>query len=643
MTSLEKVHAQADHIFRDLFPAHGLTVRPAQIELCHEMIDAMFLKRVALCDAGVGIGKTHAYLVAGLLWQKYRPSGAPFTLTISTSSIALQNAIMKEYIPFLSEVLLEDGILDKPIRSIIRKGRERYTCDLRLAVRQASVMGRDTISEQRMEALKALDKNIDLDEVAGLSGFDRTQVCVPAVCSHNCSIQHGCRYQQFLATAKHDAFNVQICNHNYLLADAIHRQQESQPLLRDYHILIVDEAHKLAEAARQMYGETLALSEISGLCTSLEREYCAKIARRLRDSGRFLSRTLRQGLETAEPESDQQPYIWTQERKKAVTATVSLLRQAAQIARKYACRSGTVHELERVADRLSLFSEEHSNQIRYIQTGSDEEISLCAVRPDTPARLARDLWQTGKPAILASGTLAAGGSFARARQQLGLEKTTRCREFTAQSPFDYKQNSLLCLPKVPMQFEPDKIVQMLRDLLAATHGHALVLFTSYTLMSDVCRKLKGTLPYPLLEVWRGNQHVVQQFKQLPNAVLCAAGPCWEGIDFPGDIVSLLVIVRLPFPTPDPVRDAEKAQYPCLREYIETAIVPEMQTKLRQGVGRAIRTETDTCVVAIMDERAVPGGRYYEAVRKALPPCPVTREISQAEQFIRAKKSAEYYV
>ena len=643
MTSLEKVHAQADHIFRDLFPAHGLTVRPAQIELCHEMIDAMFLKRVALCDAGVGIGKTHAYLVAGLLWQKYRPSGAPFTLTISTSSVALQNAIMKEYIPFLSEVLLEDGILDKPIRSIIRKGRERYACDLRLAMRQASVMGRETINEQRLAALKALDKNIDLDEAAGLSGFDRSQVCVPAMCSHNCSIQHGCRYQQFLARAKQEAFNIQICNHNYLLADAMHRQQESQPLLRDYHVLIVDEAHKLAEAARQMYGETFALSEIDRLCTSLERTYCAKIARRLRDSERFLARTLRQGLEASETESDQQPYIWTPERKKAVTATVSLLRQAAQIAQKYARRSGTVHELERAADRLSLFSEERSGQIRYIQTGPDEELSLCAVQPDTPARLARDLWRAGKPAILASGTLAAGGSFARARQQLGLEKTTRCREFTAQSPFDYKQNSLLCLPKVPMQFEPDKIVQMLRDLLVATHGHALVLFTSYTLMSEVCRKLKGTLPYPLLEAWRGNQRVVQQFKQLPNAVLCAAGPCWEGIDFPGDIVSLLVIVRLPFPTPDPVRDAEKAQYPCLREYIDSAVVPEMQTKLRQGVGRAIRTETDTCVVAIMDERAVPGGRYYEAVRKALPPCPVTREISQAEQFIKAKKSADYYI
>lgn len=641
MTSLEKAHAQADHIFHDLFPAHGLAVRSAQIELCHEMIDAMFLNRIALCDAGVGIGKTHAYLVAGLLWQKYRPGSAPFTMTISTSSVALQNAIVKEYIPFLSEVLLEDGILDRPVRSIIRKGRERYACDLRLAVRQAAVMGHDMISTQRLAALKALDKSIDLDEIPNLSAFDRTQVCVPSQCSPRCSIQHGCRYQQFLAAAKQEAVNVQICNHNYLLADAIHRQQENRPLLRDHHILIVDEAHKLAEAARQMYGETLALSEIKTLCTSLEREHCAMIARRLRDSVLALAEILAQ--DTPEQESSQQPFTWTPERKKAITVTVSLLRQAAQIARKYARRSsGTVHELERAADRLFLFSEERSDQIRYIQTGLDEEVSLCAVQPDTPARLARDLWHTGKSAILASGTLAAGGSFARARQQLGLEKDARCREFTAPSPFDYERNCLLYLPSDLSCANVDKMSKRLRQLIQATHGHALVLFTSYILMSTVCQRLRGTIPFPLIEAWRGNQQAVAQFKALPNAVLCAAGPCWEGIDFPGNMVSLLVIVRLPFPTPNPVRDAEKAQYPSLREYINAAVVPEMQTKLRQGVGRAIRTETDSCVIAILDQRAKAGERYHDAVRRALPPCPLTSDIAEVERFIRARKRPDYY-
>lgn len=638
ITSIEKAHAQAEHIFRDLFPAHGLTVRPAQIELCHEMINAMHLNRIALCDAGVGIGKTHAYLVAGLLWQKYCPGGAPVTLTISTSSIALQNAIMKEYIPFLSEVLLEDGILDKPIRAILRKGRERYACDLRLAVRQATTMGSERVSEQRRAALSALDQNIDLDEISGLSGFDRAQVCVPAMCSPRCSIQHGCRYQQHLTMAKRGEFNVQICNHNYLIADAIHRQQAARPLLKEYHILIVDEAHKLAEAARQMYGETLALNEISALCTSLEREHGAMIGRRLCDSAIALAESLVQDM--PDQERVQRPFVWTPERGRAILSTTALLRKAARMAKEHS--PGMAYGLEEAADTLSLFSEESSGRIRYIKIGREGERTLCAIHRDTPALLARDLWHTGKSAILASGTLAAGGSFARARQQLGLEHNARCREFTAPSPFDYERNCLLYVPSDLTLANVDQVSKRLRQLIGAAHGHALVLFTSYTLMSEVCQKLKSTIPFPLIEAWRGNQQAVAQFKALPNAVLCAAGPCWEGIDFPGDMVSLLVIVRLPFPIPDPVRDAEKTQYSSLREYINAAIVPEMQTKLRQGAGRAIRTETDSCVIAILDQRAKAGERYHDAVRHALPPCPLTSDIAEVEWFIRARKSPDYY-
>ena len=89
--SYEKAHALIEHIFCDVLPENGLVVREAQIALCHEMLDALMLNRIALCDAGVGIGKTHAYLVACLLWQIYRPAHLPCTVIISTSSVALQS------------------------------------------------------------------------------------------------------------------------------------------------------------------------------------------------------------------------------------------------------------------------------------------------------------------------------------------------------------------------------------------------------------------------------------------------------------------------------------------------------------------------------------------------------------------------
>ena len=88
-TSFEKAHAMVDHIFRVLLPEHGLMIREAQIMLCHEMLDTLFEGKIALCDAGVGIGKTHAYLTTCLLWQRFRPVHLPGTVVISTSSITL--------------------------------------------------------------------------------------------------------------------------------------------------------------------------------------------------------------------------------------------------------------------------------------------------------------------------------------------------------------------------------------------------------------------------------------------------------------------------------------------------------------------------------------------------------------------------
>ena len=636
-SSLGKAHTDAEYIFRMLLPAHGLAIRQAQIELCHEMLDAMFLGRVALCDAGTGIGKTHAYLVAGLLWKKYRPHSLPETLTLSTSSIALQEAIIEEYLPVLSQVLNTDGLLAKPIHAVVRKGRERYVCDLRLANRQAAVVDSERVSVQRKAALSMLDKQIDMDKIAGLSDYDRAKICVPADCPRGCAIQNACRYRDYLKESKSQSVDIQICNHNFLLADAMHRQQKSRPLLKDYHVLIVDEAHKLPEAARQMYGESLSVSEISELCTLLKRGYGEQRAKKLREAEAVFIQSLWQ-----EGKEDRLFEIKAEHKTAAGMLEVQL-RKAAILAKDKDLPHSMKYRLERTADSLALFGCEGTGWIKYIQKDRDGEITLHAVNRNSPEQLARDLWQTGKAAILASGTLAVGGDFLHIRQRLGLERTPRCREFTVPSPFDYKENGLLYIPTNEMRKGKAWLGKSLRELLQACHGHALVLFTSYTLMSKVDKTLKEGLPFPLLEAWRGGRRVVRQFKEMSNAVLCAAGPCWEGVDFPGDIVSLLIVVRLPFPVPTPVSEAEREQYPCLAEYIRSVIVPEMQTKLRQGVGRAIRTEKDTCVIAILDERAAPGGRYHDAVCKALPPCPITGRIQDVRQFIRARKSPGYFI
>ena len=105
-----KAHKLIDHIFQDLLPAHGMAQRPEQIQLSHRMLDAMQDGRIALCDAGTGIGKTYAYLVAGTVFSRFRAASGleALPILISTSSIALQNAIVREYLPFLSDALSDD-------------------------------------------------------------------------------------------------------------------------------------------------------------------------------------------------------------------------------------------------------------------------------------------------------------------------------------------------------------------------------------------------------------------------------------------------------------------------------------------------------------------------------------------------------
>lgn len=171
-------HHEIDHIFQDLFPSHGMTARPSQIELSHKMLDAMIHSKIALSDAGTGIGKTYAYLVAGVSFSRaLSRENIPFQpILISTSSIALQTAVREEYIPFLSSVLLEDKLIQAPIRAVIRKGKGHYVCDERLMrrLRQVDLERKNPLAAQ---ALLSLRDHLDADQAPHLSQYDRNRVC----------------------------------------------------------------------------------------------------------------------------------------------------------------------------------------------------------------------------------------------------------------------------------------------------------------------------------------------------------------------------------------------------------------------------------------------------------------------------------
>ena len=635
-TGYAESHRIAEQIFREILPRHGMAVREEQIALCHEVLDTLYNKEISLCEAGVGIGKTLAYLVACILWQMHRPNQLKMPVVISTSSVALQDAILNEYLPNLSAVLLAEGIITAPITAVVRKGKERFVCDARLAERQAKAISKGS---RQKGSLRMAENVLDLDHIPGLSRYDRCRICVPQSCPRDCFLRLDCRYQQYLRDSRKP--DIQICNHNYLLANASHRLEERPLLLRQYQALVVDEAHKLPDAARQMYTETLSAQDMDDLCSLLQQAHFKGLSKRLRTVFLTLSISCAPSFAMAKRKISI-PFSLTPFRQAAIADCINLLQY---IGSQPDMPHYLQYRLAETESLLRLFLLDVPTRILYLEFSADGQLTFCAASNRVPQLLRSALWNTREPTILTSGTLTAAGDFDHTKQLLGLAAYAPLRHFRAESPFNYRKKCLLYIPArraaaVPEnQYLADQIVR----LTVACHGHALVLFTSYRQMRNVYDALGGRLTFPVFQAGRGQNRSIQQFKQSGNGVLFAAGSCWEGIDFPGDMVSLLIIAKLPFPIPDPVSDYERQQYPNLRDYINAEVIPEMQKKLRQGFGRAIRTEQDSCVVAILDERAGIGGKYHDAALAALPSCPTTEKIEDVQQFIREQKRPDYFL
>ena len=631
----EKAHEEIDYIFKTLLPQRGMAERPEQIRLCHSILDAMLDGSIALCDAGTGIGKTFAYLTAGILHGKCRAAeGKPQRpILISTSSIALQSAIQKEYLPLLSSVLLSEGLISAPIEAVIRKGKAHYACDARLERRVRQVEGSHKNPAAR-QALHTAWHVLDLDQLSGMSSYDRERICVPKRC--NCR-RKDCRYRCFLDSCQRGQYTVQICNHNLLLADLIHRSQKKKSILPDSAAIIIDEAHKLPETARQMFGVTLNAQDFAELIRSLHVERYVLAAELLSEAVEPLAEKLSLPVEEGAGFDAYQMFL---ERPHQVLTVIC--RQLEGLLTRETWRL-----LSAVASTVSLFYLGNPEMIFYAADDDHGGSMLCGTVSELAAQLQATLWRQEQPIVLTSGTLAVGKDFSRFRTATGLTGERPVMETVCPSPFDYQHNCLLYLPTDPIPLDAadyyDRLAAQIRQLAAASHGHALVLFTSYLAMSAVKERLQAAaLPYPVFTMGRRPARTLAAFRAATGSILLATGAAWEGLDFAGDGVSLLIIPRLPFAYPDAVKEKEREDYPNLREFLRSVVVPEMQIKLRQGFGRAIRTETDTCAVAMLDPRAARGRRYFQSMVEALPEMPVTGSLRAVEQFYRDRKGAGYF-
>ena len=635
-TDKQAAQKELAKIFGEIMTAAGLPERPAQAELSKKMLAAMLDNNIALCEAGTGIGKTYAYLAAAFVFNKYRRlAGLPLKpICISTCSIALQEAIVKEYLPTLNRALLSAGLISKPAMAAVRKGKQHYACDIRLR-RRLQCINQEKKNRQNLATLQAMQKQLDMDNVAKLSDFDKRQICVPRVC--NCK-KKNCRYMDYLDSCCSEKYLIQICNHNLLLADAIHRRTGKKPILPDCCCVIVDEAHKLPDTAREMFGYTLSAEDIEELCEMLEAAGYELAADNLLEAAQPLLKAL------AEPWDET---VGIKEFMKPLNKMAIRLKVIKNKLRGVLPK-GVRDRLSELVDIGDWLLSGPKNVMLYTVEAADGGTKLGLAPLNVGWLLGYRLWNRQQPFVLTSGTLSVAGDFSRFRKSAGLLDRYRVKESIAESPFDYEKNCLLYLPlKAPDHNSEkyfDELLAEIDNLIKAACGHTLVLFNSYADMSEIKERIKlKERDFSLYVMGRSRFNTAEQFKTQSGGVLLAAGSAWEGMDFPGDCVSLLIIPRLPFPVPDAKSEQEREQYENLIDFIESVVVPDMQIKLRQGFGRAIRSETDTCVIAILDERANPkNGRYFEAAQKTLPKMPITESLNDVAYFIRTVKPESYF-
>jgi ATP-dependent DNA helicase DinG len=481
----------ATRIFKEILPRHGYAVREKQLELTEHILGVIKRRGVTLAESEVGTGKTHAYIVAAALAKRGRlndfwlrgsypkqgwAESAHMPIVISTSSVALQKAIVTDYIPELSRILLRHGIIRTPLTAVVRKGKEHFICEKRL---RAFCTSSDRRTNGLLEPFIGATAPFDLTVVDSLSPYMKRHICVSGKCREDCKSREDCRYQRYLKNANNNEVDFQITNHNFFLADTLHRVGGIRPLLPAYQMVIIDEAHKFLQAARQMYGVGLTDAELPELAQEihtfapdkgLNGVNVHKLAKKLDEQSKRLFRRLNENIPESDNEDDAErfPAVIDEDCARHLRSISGIADELGKVCADcrvpaiYKERRGkAVWRLKTLGDRVSALRKQ-DKQIYWFEKrveGEAETDALCAIPKDLDKKLFDDLWGKGIPIVLTSGTLSASGDFTRVKETLGLNRLPPRLLFDTSmpSPFDHKRNALLYISEnVPFPDNKDK-------------------------------------------------------------------------------------------------------------------------------------------------------------------------------------------
>jgi ATP-dependent DNA helicase DinG len=498
----------------------------------------------------------------------------------------------------------------------------------------------------------------DLEELPFVLDADlRAHItCPPEECLHrDCLYYDRCfvmKVRQEAAEAR-----VVITNHHLLISD-LRLRSIGGVSLPDSEVLICDEAHQIESVASSIFETTVTDYAVPALLLrKLLREHVpANKLDKLAEENRLFFENVRASMpeQTARLEGDWEDGIRLSRTLRDVAETLARANpyQNDDDMEEENIRFGLAVQAVRVAgDAIKEVSRsaKDGEVVRYVEQVRQRHVSL--VIHATPISAAEPLnkYLFGEHTVICtSATLAAAGNFDLFRSRCGVPE--QAIELIGDPVFDYGNQAVIYLPQLPAfdwqnrDAYFDAVAAETTRLLDVSRGRAFCLFTSWSGMEYVSEKLRTILPWPvLIQGELPRSELLRLFKSTPHSVLFGTKSFWEGVDVPGDALSLVMIDKLPFPSPrDPLHAARSEHIAeqggnAFTEYT----LPLMTLSLKQGFGRLIRTKTDRGVVAILDNR-LSTKRYGSMVVQSLPPARMSRRFADVYRFFRQEPfDAEY--
>ncbi|MBR5838119.1 MAG: DEAD/DEAH box helicase [Victivallales bacterium] len=630
--------------------------RQQQVDMAYAVADAFDNNENLCIEAPTGVGKTFAYLVPAFFHacQTEKP------VVITTHTISLQDQILNRDIPLLAK------FLNVKIDAVVAKGRSNYLCLRKLneiADMDQSLLPDDNITGDLGRLVSWAEKTKTGDHT------DMNRPIAPQLWNAVCCERGNCLNGQcpffascFLMAARRriGKARIIIANHAFFFAALATdarlatrpdtESHEREKLLPDFSALVIDEGHTLEDAAANHLGiraDSLTIRRILGRLYSDERKTGLLAAERFSEARELVVDARRRAtlffsslLNWMEPQNKNplryfvpnhiENYLATPFAKleKSLAAFADNEEDAA-VKVELECLKDAVEEQHVALDIFFTMARQDFVYWMEIFGRDKNEISFNCIPVDVSPLLAEQVFRK-PPVIVTSATLAVNGDIHYFMNRIG---ATNAKSMILDTPFDFKKQVQTYIAKNmpdPRDIDAflDKAEGHLRHFLTLTNGRTFVLFTSYSMMNNLAKRMEAFFEENNLTLLLQGDglptlKMIEKFKSTERSVIFGTSSFWTGVDVPGDALSSVIIMRLPFANPDhPLELARTERTAALgKNAFFDYTVPEAVLKFRQGFGRLIRTKDDTGIVVILDSRIIQK-RYGQTFLHSIPECPV---------------------